>query len=93
MTAKPFHVLKVVNAPKLAAHYEYQDERSRVDLSHLREQAAQIRAEGSSESREASYATRADADAEAARRNATTSLPGISYRAEYLDVDEDWWTS
>ena len=91
MTAKPFHVFKVVDAPKLAAHYEYLDERSRVDHG-LRAKAAQIRAEGSSETRVASFATRDEADAERDRRNAASDLPGVFFTSEYLDVDEDWWS-
>lgn len=93
MTDKPFHVFKNVRADVLAAHYEYLDERSRVDLSHLREQAARIRAEGPSESRVASYPTRSEADAERDRRNAANTLPGITFTSEYLDVDEGWWQS
>ncbi len=93
MTAKPFHVLRCLDAATAAAHYERLAERSRVNLDHLYEMAREFRTHGSSEVPVGHWETREDAEQDRARRDAADRLPGVTYRVEYLDVSEDWWTS
>lgn len=92
MADKPFHVFKMVDAHRWANHLEETADRSRVDLDHLYERAREIRAAGSHEKPVAHYATRVEAEQDAAARNEANTSPWITYVADYLDVDEDWWS-
>lgn len=84
MTRKPFAVFRIVNRQALAAHYEHTAERSRVDLDHLYDMARQVR-NSPADTEVSRHATRADADADAARRNATTT-DHVRFRAELFDI-------
>jgi hypothetical protein len=93
MTDKPFHVIETFNPYEAADHWQHIAETSPLNRSDLIEKARELRDETPYERPVAHHATRGDADADAARRNAGWREPGISYHAEYLDVDEDWWTT
>lgn len=92
MTARPFHVFRTVRATEVADHYRHLAWTVPYDGAHLHDMADKALADGSGETAVAHYETRDEADADAARRNAANSTPGIRYRAEFLDVDEDWWS-
>lgn len=92
MSGKPFHVFEVIDRARLAGWYEHKAETSPVNLDHLYETARDVR-NGPGEQRLGSYTDRAEAQADADRRTAANTLPGVTYVVEYLDVDEGWWTS
>jgi hypothetical protein len=84
---KPYAVVEVVRSSELASHYEHLAATVHYDGTGLRDMARRIRAEGSSETVIDRKTSRVAAEGAAKIRNTANSLPGVFYRAEYIDED------